>query len=78
MPPVMGAAAFIMAELLGVPYSEIVIAATVPAMLYYGALFIQADLEAAKSNIAPIPPPRSSRSRRVLAEGWYFACRSRC
>jgi TRAP transporter 4TM/12TM fusion protein len=72
MPPVMGAAAFIMAELLGVPYREIVIAATVPALLYYGALFIQADLEAAKSNIAPVPQSEIIPLRRVLAEGWYF------
>jgi len=73
MPPVMGAAAFIMAELLGVPYREIVIAAAVPALLYYGALFIQADLEAAKSNIAPIPSSDIVPVSRVLAEGWYFA-----
>jgi TRAP transporter 4TM/12TM fusion protein len=72
MPPVMGAAAFIMAELLGVPYREIVIAATVPALLYYGALFIQADLEAAKSNIAPVPSSEIIPLSRVLAEGWYF------
>jgi TRAP transporter 4TM/12TM fusion protein len=72
MPPVMGAAAFIMAELLGVPYREIVIAATVPALLYYGALFIQADLEAAKSNIAPVPRSEIIPASRVLAEGWFF------
>jgi TRAP transporter 4TM/12TM fusion protein len=72
MPPVMGAAAFIMAELLGVPYREIVIAAAVPAILYYGALFIQADLEAAKSNIAPVPRSEIIPVARVLAEGWYF------
>jgi TRAP transporter 4TM/12TM fusion protein len=68
----MGAAAFIMAELLGVSYAEIVIAATVPALLYYAALFIQADLEAAKSNIAAIPRSEMVPVRKVLAEGWYF------
>jgi TRAP transporter 4TM/12TM fusion protein len=72
MPPVMGAAAFIMAELLGTSYSEIVIAATIPAILYYVALFIQTDLEAAKSNIAPIPRSEISPLRKVLLEGWYF------
>ncbi|MBM3528574.1 MAG: TRAP transporter fused permease subunit [Alphaproteobacteria bacterium] len=72
MPPVMGAAAFIMAELLGVAYREIVIAATVPALLYYGALFIQADLEAAKSNIAAIPKSLIVPASKVLSEGWYF------
>jgi len=72
MPPIMGAAAFIMAELLGRPYSDIVIAATVPAILYYAALFIQADLEAAKSNIAAVPRSEMRPVRQVLREGWYF------
>ena len=72
MPPIMGAAAFIMAELLARPYSDIVIAATVPAILYYAALFIQADLEAAKSNIAAVPRSEMRPLRQVLREGWYF------
>jgi TRAP transporter 4TM/12TM fusion protein len=72
MPPVMGAAAFIMAELLGLPYSQIAVAATLPAILYYGALFIQADLEAAKSNISPVSRSEIRPIRNVLAEGWYF------
>ena len=72
MPPVMGAAAFIMAELLGIPYSQIAIAAALPALLYYGALFIQADLEAAKSNIAAVSPSEVRPIAKVLKEGWYF------
>jgi TRAP transporter 4TM/12TM fusion protein len=72
MPPVMGAAAFIMAELLGLPYSEIAIAAAVPAILYYAALFIQADLEAAKSGIAAVSRTDIIPIRRVLLQGWYF------
>lgn len=48
MPPVMGAAAFLMAEFLKVPYSDIAIAAALPAVLYYVALFIEIDLEAQK------------------------------
>ena len=47
MPPVMGAAAFLMAEFLQVPYRDVAIAAALPALLYYYALFIQADLLAA-------------------------------
>jgi TRAP transporter 4TM/12TM fusion protein len=72
MPPVMGAAAFIMAELLGVAYSQIAIAAALPAILYYGALFIQADLEAAKSNISAVARSEIRPIRQVLAQGWYF------
>jgi TRAP transporter 4TM/12TM fusion protein len=72
MPPVMGAAAFIMAELLGVPYSEIAIAATIPAILYYVALYIQSDLEAGKNGIAAVPESEIPRMRKVMAEGWHF------
>ena len=72
MPPIMGAAAFIMAELIGVPYGEIVIASIVPAFLYYAALFIQADLEAVKSKIAAVPRANIRPLRQVFAEGWYF------
>jgi TRAP transporter 4TM/12TM fusion protein len=71
-PPVMGAAAFIMAELLGVPYSEIAIAATIPAFLYYAALYIQSDLEAGKRNIAPVPADEIPSFGSVLLEGWHF------
>ena len=55
MPPVMGAAAFLMAEFLEIEYTNVIIAATIPAILYYAAVFIQADLEAARSNPAAAP-----------------------
>lgn len=71
MPPVMGASAFLMAEFLAVPYSTIVIAALVPAVLYYVALFIQADLEAARMNIAPVPKSDLPQRRTVLL-GLHF------
>jgi TRAP transporter 4TM/12TM fusion protein len=51
MPPVMGASAFLMAEFLQIPYKEVVLAALLPAILYYVALFVQADLDAAKMRI---------------------------
>ncbi|MEA4847563.1 MAG: TRAP transporter fused permease subunit, partial [Clostridiaceae bacterium] len=50
MPPVMGAAAFIMAEVLGISYGEICIAAALPAILYYISLIWLVDLEAQKTN----------------------------
>lgn len=71
MPPVMGAAAFLMAEFLAVPYSEIVLAALVPAILYYVALFIQADLEAAKLGIRRVPASEIPKGRDV-ALGLHF------
>jgi TRAP transporter 4TM/12TM fusion protein len=72
MPPVMGAAAFIMAELLGVAYSTIALAATIPAILYYVALYIQSDLEAGKTGIAAVPDSEIPSALAVLAEGWQF------
>ena len=72
MPPVMGAAAFIMAELLGIPYSQIAIAATIPAVLYYVALYIQSDLEAGKNGIQAVPEAEIPPFRTVMAEGWHF------
>jgi TRAP transporter 4TM/12TM fusion protein len=71
MPPIMGAAAFMMAETLEIQYSEIVIAAIIPSLLYYFATFTQVDLIAARENIKALtidlPAPI-----QVLKEGWYF------
>ena len=63
MPPVMGAAAFLMAEILQISYAEVAIAAIIPSVLYYAAVFIYADLEAARKNIAPMPPDTGSAAR---------------
>jgi TRAP transporter 4TM/12TM fusion protein len=72
MPPVMGAVAFLMADFLEVPYKEIVLAALVPSLLYYVALFIQADLEAAKGGIARVDEGDIPRFMDVMKTGWYF------
>jgi len=61
MPPVMGAGAFIMAELLGIPYSTIVVAAIIPALLYFTSILWQVDLEAQKEGLA-------GQDRRSLPE----------
>ena len=71
MPPVMGASAFLMAEFLAVPYSTIVVAALVPALLYYVALFIQADLEAARMGISAIPKSALPPTKGVIV-GMHF------
>ena len=72
MPPVMGAAAFLVAEFLETSYTTVVIAAIVPGLLYYIALFIQADLEAAKERIPPVDRDTMPRARAIWREGWYF------
>ena len=73
MPPIMGATAFLMSERLELPYSEIIIAALLPSLLYYIAVFIQADVEAARLKIPPIPEDQIRKLGPVLKEGWHFA-----
>jgi TRAP transporter 4TM/12TM fusion protein len=72
MPPVMGAAAFLIAEYLSIPYGQVALAAAVPAALYYLALFVQVDLEAAKLGLAGLPREEIPRLRSVMRRGWVF------
>ncbi len=55
MPPVMGAGAFLMASFLGLPYKTIMIAALLPALMYYGAVFLMVKLAALKNNMKGLP-----------------------
>jgi TRAP transporter 4TM/12TM fusion protein len=55
MPPIMGAAAFVMAEFLGSTYTQIMIAAAIPALFYYGALFAAIHFNAVRSGLKGIP-----------------------
>lgn len=55
MPPVMGAVAFIMSDVTGIPYLTICLAALLPALFYYASLFVSVHLEAVKRNIRPVP-----------------------
>lgn len=71
-PPVMGAAAFLMAEYLQVPYAEVLLAAIIPASLYYAALFIQVDLESVKLGVMGAPRETLPPVGKVLREGWHF------
>ena len=73
MPPIMGASAFLMAEFLQIPYTDVVVAALVPALLYYVALFVQADLRAARAGIAAVPASRIPPLRKTLPSAWFFA-----
>jgi TRAP transporter 4TM/12TM fusion protein len=73
MPPIMGAAAFIMATFLGVPYATIALSAVIPALLYYTAVFIQVDLRAARNNLAGLPSEELPRFRTVIKENWLFS-----
>ena len=66
LPPVMGAAAFIMAEMLGVRYSIIVISAAIPALLYYLGIIVQVQLRASKNNLVGIPKEELPRVKEVM------------
>jgi TRAP transporter 4TM/12TM fusion protein len=72
MPPVMGAAAFIMAEFLQVSYGAVCAAAAIPAILYYACLFIHVDLEAAKHKIGSAEIKDAPTLSEVLKSGWHF------
>lgn len=68
LPPVMGAAAFIMAEILSVPYSVIIIHAAIPALLYYLGIIIQVQLRAGKTGLMGLPKDRLPKVKAVLKD----------
>ncbi len=71
-PPIMGAAAFIMAEFLEVRYSSIIVAAAIPAFLYFATIYFMVHLEADKHDIGSIPKEKLPRVGEVLAGGWHL------
>jgi len=70
MPPVMGAVAFIMAETIDVPYAEIALAATIPAILYFVAVFWMVHLEAGKMGLFGLKPEECPSVRTALRAQW--------
>lgn len=72
LPPVMGAAAFVMADMTGIPYSTIIIAAIIPGVLYYLSLGIAVFLEADKRGLSAEEASRLPKVKKVLKEGWYY------
>ncbi len=73
MPPIMGAAAFVMAEFLAVPYAQIAVWAILPAFLYYLAVFSAVHFEAKRYNLAGVPASELPRFGNVmLARGHLF------
>ena len=72
MPPVMGVAAFLIAEFLQMSYGVIALAALIPSLIYFAALFIQVDLEAARHGIRRVPDADIPSGRSVMKNGWYI------
>jgi TRAP transporter 4TM/12TM fusion protein len=68
----MGAAAFLIAEFLNITYGQVALAAAIPACLYYLALFVQVDLEAAKNGSGGLPADQIPKFRDVMRRGWIF------
>jgi len=72
LPPVMGAVAFVMAVMLGVPYVTIMVVAIVPSVLFYYGLLLQIDLYAAKHGLSGLPKEELPSLWATLKEGWPF------
>ena len=73
MPPIMGAAAFLMAEFVGIPYVEVVKAAIIPAMLYFSGIWIGVHLEAKKFGLKGIPRDKLPKIARIIMERGHLA-----
>jgi len=72
MPPVMGTVAFVMASFLGVQYSSIVVAAILPALMFYIALLFQVDMYAARRGLKGLPREELPPIWPVLKAGWPY------
>ncbi|WP_150460977.1 TRAP transporter permease [Nesterenkonia ebinurensis] len=66
LPPIMGAGAFIMAQMLGMPYYEVVIAALIPALLYFAAGFFMVDKQARRDDLQPLPKDERTPLKEIL------------
>ncbi len=69
MPPIMGAAAFVMADITGISYAEICIAAVLPAVMYYVCLFKMVDLESVRFDLKGLPEDQIPDLKQSLARG---------
>ena len=69
MPPIMGAAAFVMADITGISYGEICIAAALPAVMYYVCLFKMVDLESVRFQLKGLPEDQIPDLKESLARG---------
>ncbi|NLB88751.1 MAG: TRAP transporter permease [Syntrophomonadaceae bacterium] len=73
MPPIMGAAAFLMAEFVGIPYISVVKAAVIPALLYFTGVMLVVHLEAKKEGLEGIPRDQLPKVGKIIAERGHLA-----
>ena len=72
LPPVMGSTAFIMATFLEIPYYQVALAAALPALLYFTALFMQLDVYAARHDLQGMDTEEIPPFTETLRRGWYY------
>lgn len=72
MPPIMGAGAFIMAEITGVPYTEIAVAAIIPAILYFVSVYFMVDFEAAKLGMKGMREDELPKFNKMVRQVYLF------
>jgi TRAP transporter 4TM/12TM fusion protein len=72
MPPIMGAGAFIMAEITGIPYTDIAIAAIIPAVLYFASIYFMVDFEAAKLGMRGMREDELPKFRNMVRQIYLF------
>lgn len=72
MPPIMGAAAFLMAANIGVPYGEIALAGLAPAVFFFLAMIFMVWLEAKRTGLKPLPASEIPKMRDVMKRGWFY------
>ena len=72
MPPLMGAGAFVMVELTGIPYGDIIVAAALPALLYFFAVWIGVDIYALRFGLRPLNNDARPAVRTVLITASFF------
>ncbi|EGL83217.1 TRAP transporter, 4TM/12TM fusion protein [Caldalkalibacillus thermarum TA2.A1] len=73
LPPIMGAGAFLMAEILGIRYSEVILAATIPALLYFISVYFMVDFEARKQGMTGLPRNQLPKVREIAKKAYLFA-----
>ncbi|WP_273521546.1 TRAP transporter permease [Rhodosalinus sediminis] len=72
LPPIMGAGAFIMAEITGIPYTEIAVAAIIPALLYFVAVYFMVDFEAAKLGMRGMRDDELPKLAQMARQAFLF------
>lgn len=72
MPPIMGAGAFLMAEMTGIPYTEIVLAALLPALIYFTSIYFMVDLQAVKDGLKGLKRSELPSIMAMLKKAYLF------